>query len=75
MVWKRTRRIGVGRAVGKVKGQMFVFYCARYKPTGYVGSKKNFRKNVLRGTFTGQNGVAGGSLGSMEGNPMYTLSH
>lgn len=75
VVWKKSRRIGVGRAVGKVKGQMFVFYCVRYEPTGYVGSLKNFKKNVDRGKFSmmvsgGEFGTAGGSGGmsAMEGN-------
>ena len=48
-----------------------MFYCARYRPTGYIGTVKNFKRNVKRGKFTGQNGVAGGSLGSMEGNAVY----
>ena len=73
VVWRKTQRIGVGRAVGKVKGQMFVFYCVRYRPTGYVGTLKNFRRNVQRGKFrkmvAGQYSIGGsaGGFGAMEG--------
>ena len=51
VVWRKTRQIGVGRATGKVEGKMFVFYCVRYSPTGYIGSTKNFRRNVRRGRY------------------------
>jgi hypothetical protein len=54
---------------------MFVFYCVRYCPTGYVGTIKNFRKNVYRGDFqmttagkNGANGGGDGGLAAMEGN-------
>ena len=70
VVWRKTRHIGVGRATGKVKGKMFVFYCVRYYPTGYVKKKKNFRRNVRRGKFSGMTG----GLGVMEDIEMFEIS-
>lgn len=73
VVWRGTRHLGVGRAVGKINGQLWIFYVARYYPTGYVGKVSYFSRNVHRGKFRkgGQFATAGsnaGGFGVMEGN-------
>lgn len=59
VVWKETKWIGAGRAVGNVNGQMFSFYCVRYKPSGLYGDLKTFKENVNRGIFIGFLGLPG----------------
>lgn len=72
----------MGRAIGKVKGQKFAFYCVRYKPNGFLGDLKNFEKNVKQGKFTGLlpfvkakvgNGMQGRSLASRRLNIFYIV--
>ena len=81
-VWKNSKRVGMGRAIGKVKGQKFAFYCVRYKPNGFLGDLKNFKKNVKQGKFTGLlpfvkvkvgNGMQGRSLASRRLNIFYIV--
>ena len=49
VVWKKSKKIGVGHAVTRKKNTICTYVIAIYKPNGNVIG--NFNENVLQGSF------------------------
>lgn len=49
VVWKKSRKLGIGKASGKKNGMTCTYIVARYRPPGNY--KSQFADNVLKGSF------------------------
>ena len=50
VVWKESKELGIGRAVGKKNGMTCTYIVGRYRPAGNFQGK--FQENVVRGSFS-----------------------
>ena len=49
VVWKKSTKLGIGKATSKEKGMTCTYVVARYKPAGNY--KSQFGDNVVKGSF------------------------
>lgn len=49
VVWKKSNKLGIGKASGKKNGMTCTYIVARYRPPGNY--KSQFADNVLKGSF------------------------
>ena len=49
VVWKKSTKLGIGKAVGKKNGMTCTYIVGRYRPAGNY--KSQFADNVVKGSF------------------------